>query len=449
MTFSNHGGTCTPERGARTVAVPATAGSPLPQAQGELQGIPTRVPAEPKSSRRGLRVCMIAYTFYAIDPRVRREAEALAKRGDLVDFICLQEGDQSAPRDYEGVRLYPLSVGRYQGQSTLLYLARYVSFFLRAFLRVSYLFCKKHYDLIQVHTMPDFLVFAALLPKLFGSRVILDVHDLMPELYMCKFKAGPDHWVIRLLTWIERRSIGFADRAFAVHEPHRQALVAHGNPKSKLGVLLNVPDPRIFQRQRPAREDGKFRMIYHGTVARRHGLEVALKAVRSVRASIPNLEFLVIGRGDDLERIRNLAQEWQLGDCVRFLQAMPAEQLPSYLRQADLGIVPILYDSFTRYMLPLKLLEYVGMGIPCIVSDTETIRAYFEDDMVRFCRPGDEQALAAAILQLYQDPALRTRLVTGANRFNAAFNWEQEREHYFAMVDSLLLQPQHVSQPTP
>ena len=74
--------------------------------------------------------------------------------------------------------------------------------------------------------------------------------------------------------------------------------------------------------------DGKFRLIYHGTVARRHGLEVALKAVRLVSGSIPNLEFLVIGEGDDLGRIKNLAEEMELGDCVRFLGTMPADQLP-------------------------------------------------------------------------------------------------------------------------
>ena len=83
---------------------------------------------------------------------------------------------------------------------------------------MSFLFFRKRYDIIQVHTMPDFLVFAALVPKLFGAKVILDVHDLMPELYMCKFRAGPRHFIIRLITWVERRSIGFAHQAIAVHD---------------------------------------------------------------------------------------------------------------------------------------------------------------------------------------------------------------------------------------
>ena len=384
------------------------------------------------------KICMIAYTFYSRDPRVRREAEALAGRGDSVDFICLKEAGKTVPRDYDGVHLYPLSAGRYQGDSTLLYLAKYASFFLRASFLVSFLFMRKRYDIIQIHTMPDFLVFTAFIPKLFGAKVILDVHDLMPELYMCKFRSGPRHFIVRLITWIERRSIAYADKAISVHIPHRDALVGHGNAEQKFAVLLNVPDTRIFHRNGGREADGKFRLIYHGTVARRHGLEVALRAVSNVKRSIPNLEFLVIGGGDDLGRIKKIAAEMDLGDCVRFLGTMPTEELPQYLRRADLGVVPILYDPFTRYMLPLKLLEYVGMGIPCIVSETETIRAYFSDEMVRFSKPGDERELADGILELYRDPDQRARQVAEAARFNASFNWEQQKKNYFEVVDSLL-----------
>ena len=381
---------------------------------------------------------MIAYTYYASDPRVRREAEALAGRGDTVDFICLREQQEPMRLDYDGVRLHPLATSRYQGRSVLRYIGIYISFFIRSFFFVSRLYFKNRYDIVQVHTMPDFLVFAAAVPKLFGAKVILDVHDLMPELYTCKFGSGSRHWFVRVITWIERRSVNFAHRAIAVHVPHRDALVSHGNSLKKISVLLNVPDSRIFRRNGDHRSDDKFRLIYHGTVARRHGLEIALKAVHSIRAGIPNLEFLVIGRGDDLERVKKLAVDMGLMGCVRFVGAMPTHELPRHLVQADVGLVPILYDPFTRYMLPLKLLEYVGMGIPCIVSETETIRAYFSDDMVRYCKPGDERELAAAILELHQDADRRKQLVANASRFNTSYNWDQQRENYFELVDSLL-----------
>jgi len=384
------------------------------------------------------KICMIAYTLYPSDPRVRREAEALVKRGDTVDFICLQEATVSERQNYKGVQLFPLPVGRYQGTSTFSYVAKYASFLFRSGLLVTRLFFEKRYDIIQVHTMPDALVFASLMPRLFGARVILDVHDLMPELYMCKFASGPNQAVVRMITWIERLSIRFAHKAIAVHDPHLEALVAHGVPRDKLTVVMNVPDPLLFQRNAEPRSDQKFRLIYHGTVARRHGLEVALKAVRSVKDLITNLEFQIIGRGDDLERISRLAEEMDLGECVRFLQPMPTHDLARYLTQADIGIVPILYDPFTRYMLPLKLMEYVRMQVPCIVSETETIRCYFDDDMVRFFKPGDAHELSTSILDLYRNPHVRSRLAANASRFDQAYNWEQQKRRYFKVVDSLL-----------
>jgi len=381
---------------------------------------------------------MIAYTFYQSDPRVRREAEALAARGDTIDFISIQDSKQGPLTELMGVRLYPLSVGRYQGASTFRYLLKYINFFVKSSVLVTYLFSKKRYDIIHVHTMPDFLVFAALIPKMFGAKVILDVHDLMPELYICKFKK-PDNFMIRLITWVERRSIAFADRALAVHIPHQNALVGHGNPASKFSVLMNVPDPRIFERSLdPAlRTDNKFRLIYHGTVAKRHGLEIALQAVDSIKAKIPELEFLIIGHGDDFLRIKGLVQTMGLEKCVRFQDRVAVEELPGYLRLADVGIIPILYDEFTRYMLPLKLMEYVRLGIPAICSRTETIESYFDDSMVYYVKSGDAGGLADAILQLYQNGDKRKELVANSSRFNSEFNWDTQKKSYFELVDSL------------
>ncbi len=390
------------------------------------------------------KICMIAYTFYHSDPRVRREAEALVSRGDRVDFICVTDPKNPGTDAPMGVKLHPLSVGRYQGGSTFRYLLIYLSFLIRSSFLVTRLHLKHRYDIVHVHTMPDFLVFAALFPKLLGAKVILDVHDLMPELYTCKFGKS-DNWVVRIITWIERLSIRFADRAIGVSIPHRNALVEHGNPLSKFSVIMNVPDPRIFSESCASGRtpDGKFRLIYHGTVARRHGLEIALRAVASIRKQIPELEFLVIGHGDDMERIKNLAPELGLADCVKFQGRVPVDQLPAWIKNADLGVIPLIYDEFTRFMLPLKLLEYVHLGIPAIVTRTETIQTYFDDSMVRFTPSGDVAAVAKAILDLYQNPRSRSELCENASRFNQRYNWQAQKQELFTLVDSLLdVQPQ-------
>ncbi len=387
------------------------------------------------------RICMLAFTHYSTDSRVRREAEALTARGDEVDFICLKEPGNEHVRDYHGVHLYPIGVGRYRGRSTALYLASYVSFFVCGFFLMTYLFLRKRYHIVQVHTMPDFMVFTALIPKLFGARVILDVHDLVPELYSCKFGIDMSHPLIRLLTWIERRSIAFAHRAIAVHIPHRDLLVRHGNPRDKFAVVLNVPDPRIFEIKEGSErvEDGVFRLIYHGTIAKRHGLEVAIEAVALARQHIPGLEFEILGDGDNRDSLVRLVEELGLSGCVGFSDGRVAlEDLPARIRRADVGVVPIIHDAFTQYMLPVKLMEYVHLGVPVIATDSDTIKSYLDDTMICYVPSGDVKELATQIRALHDDPGKRKSLADNAGRFSNTMTWESQRSEYYGLIDGLL-----------
>lgn len=388
-----------------------------------------------------VRVCMVAYTHYQTDSRVRREAEALVERGDAVDFICLDDGNGKNPEFSQGVRLIKIPTGRYRGSDAKMYLVSYLQFFLIASIKLAHLQSKNSYQVIQVHTMPDFMVFVAIIPKLLGAKVLIDVHDLMPELYQSKFGFTEAHLFIRLITWIERLSIGFANRAIAVHKPHLEALCRHGNPTEKFAVLHNLTDMKIFAREtdRQTSSASNFELIYHGTVSKRHGLEVAIRAVSALQGNIEGLKLRIIGDGDDISRITELVQELSLRNLVEISKGMiPLDELVCYIRNADVGVVPILYDDFTKYMLPVKLLEYVAVGKPVICSRTETIEAYFDDSMVEYFSSGNVTELAASILSLYRNPDRRRELVENANKFNQTFNWDKQKLDYYELIDGLL-----------
>jgi len=386
------------------------------------------------------RICMVAFTDYTTDTRIRREAEALADRGDAVDMICLREEGKEKVRMCRGVRLFQVSKGRYRGSSTLTYLVKYVEFFLLASVWLALSHLRKPYHVIQVHTLPDFMVFVAIIPKLLGAKVILDVHDLMPELYQTKFGLDQSHWLLRFIIWVERSSIGFAHRAIAVHRPHLDVLVNRGNPAEKFITLLNVPDPRMVSGRVEADPvtDGSFRLIYHGTVAKRNGLGVALQALSSVREEIKQLNFQIVGVGEDIPHLIELAGELDLTDCVSIHEGwVPIEELVPVLLGADVGVVPILNDEFTKYMLPVKLLEYVALRIPVICSRTETIEAYFDDSMVAYVEPGNADDLAEKIMDLYRNPGKRKMLAANADRFNRDYNWEEMKQRYYELIDDL------------
>jgi glycosyltransferase involved in cell wall biosynthesis len=385
------------------------------------------------------RICMLAFTDYPVDTRVRREAEALVQRGDEVDFVCLRTPSLGDRRSLNGVRLHPVMRFAYaDGARPQDYLRRYITFQLAALALITRMHVRRPFDVVHVNTMPDSLVFSAIGAKLLGAKVILDVHDLMPELYSSKFGLGDRHWVIRLLKAIERRSIGFADRAMAVHLPHLDALVGHGNPREKFTVLMNVPDPSLFRLRRAPPPASPFTMIYHGTVGSRHGLDIAVRAAALARATLPDLELRIVGDGDFFPQVRAVVEELGVQDVVRLDQGfVPMEQLLPTIRDASVGLVPILDDPFTRYMLPVKLLEYVALGIPVIVSDTPTIRSHFDDGMVCFAAPGDPADLARKMIEM-RDPARQARVAAAASRFTAEHTWEQERTRYLSLVDSLV-----------
>jgi glycosyltransferase involved in cell wall biosynthesis len=381
---------------------------------------------------------MVAFTNYSVDSRVRREAEALAERGDRVDVISLRPPGDDARKQLNDVTIYQVRVPRYRGTSIISYAVQYAAFFLAASSLLSFLHVRRRYDVVQIHTMPDFMVFTAALPKRLGAKIILDVHDLMPELYESKFHLLDSHRLVRFLKWVEKRSISFADVALAVHEPHRDALVDHGNSRDHLKIVLNAPDQLFKERDHLPSRDDRFKLVYHGTISPRHGLDVAVRAAAIASPQIDGFQFLILGVGDDVPRIRHLVTELNLNRIVDIRgDTVPLDDLIQEIGDADAGVVPILNDSFTRYMLPQKLLDYVALGIPVICSDTETIRHYFDDSMAAFFTPGDEHELAERLLELSRKPILRRDLARNASSFFSENSWESQKLRYRAIVDSL------------
>jgi glycosyltransferase involved in cell wall biosynthesis len=410
---------------------------------------------------------MFAYTEYMTDPRVRREAQALAARGDQVDFLCLRQPpltDQTFPNRWftvEGVHVCQLPFKKYQGTNQIAYLMSYMFFTFLGFWWITGLWLRKHYQLIQVHTMPDFLVFAAIIPRIFGCKVILDMHDLTSDLYSVKFRSKwmkPLIWGLRLQ---ERMSIGVANHVLTVHEPYRQVLIARGVRPKKVSVLMNAPDDRIFSME--TRATGKlnampaegaappFTLVYHGTIVARYGLDVMLRAVAIIRDRhlVDPIRLVIYGKGDDLARLRGISTQLGLDDIVYFHgKHVPTEQLPAMLTQADLAVVPNLKNPFTDYVLPTKLMEYAALGVPAVMARTMVVREYFDDEMVAYFEPGDAEELARQIVALAHDPARRRLMARIAHqRFTQQYGWPQMKRSYYDLVDSLCHRRSSVRQP--
>ncbi len=386
---------------------------------------------------------MIAHTYYEEDPRVRREAEALVDRGRPVDVIALRLVGDSPTATIKGVRVTRLDVQRHQGAGLLTYLREYLSFLLRASWAATRAHRRRRYRVVQVHSLPDFLVFAALPLKMVGVKVILDLHEAMPEFFRTRFPAVRSPLVHRLLLLQERLSIAFADRVFAVNELMADRLLGLGTPPDKLTIVPNAPnlslfDPTGFPR-RGFREDGTLRIVYTGALTPTYELDTALDAVARLVVDRPDLDPRIdlYGRGDSEPGLREQAALLGITDRVTFHGRIPLEEVPAAVAAADVGIAPTRLDDFTRVSLSTKVFEYGAMGKPVVASRLPLVERTFSADAVATYPSGDGAALAATIARLADEPLEReSRVVKTANRVRE-LGWDREADRYAAIVDRL------------
>lgn len=381
---------------------------------------------------------MVVYARYPLgETRVQREAEALVDAGYEVDVVCLRGDGEPARERYRGVEVHRLPMNLDKRS-----LARQFSNYLRFTARAGVFLAKRHrsrpYSSVQVHNLPDFLVFSAIVPKLRGVPVLLDLHDLMPEFFAGRFTGRGSPWLARAIALQERLACRFADHVITVSDHWRQTLIRRGVRPERCSVVMNVADERIFSPVPSPPHEG-FELIYHGTLTRRYGLDLAIEAVGELREEIPGLRLTIIGRGDDLPALTELRERLALGDVVDLrTELVLAEDLPPLLARADVGIVPYRDDVFTDGLLPTKLMEYAVMGMPCIAARTTAIEEVFRDTMVEFFEPGDAEDLARCIRLLHDDPQRREALAAGSRTFTERSNWAELGPRYVAQVRELI-----------
>jgi len=387
------------------------------------------------------RYCMVVHAHYPIrEPRVEREAECLAKNNYTVDVLCLRHPFEPATETIGNVNIRRLPLKRYKGKGVIVQFFEYLYFFILTFFHLA--LTSDSYDVVHVHNLPDFLVFSALIPRLRGAKIVLDLHDLMPEFYLSRFKKGSTRSGLnRLLEWQEKLSCRFAHHVITVSEPWRQTLIERSTSADKVSVVMNVVGERFKKgavdlKKTPSNEC--FHIFYHGTLAKRYGLDLALEAMAKVHLKIPRLQFTIHGRGVYLDELRTLVDNLSLNDVVNFsTEFIPTEDLPNLIASAHVGLIPYRQDIFTDGILPTKLMEYTALGVPAIVARTSAVEAYFDDTMVEYFTPENVDEMAAAIYRLYQNPVRLLELAKKADKFNHQYNWSTQAQNLIELANRL------------
>jgi glycosyltransferase involved in cell wall biosynthesis len=381
---------------------------------------------------------MLAYTFYETDNRVRRYAEALAKRGDQVDAIALAREGQPSFELIQGVRVYRIQKRVIDEKGPANYLIKLLLFFFRSawLLTVSHL--REPYRIIHVHSVPDFEVFAAIIPRLMGARVILDIHDIVPEFYASKFKVGKRSLIFRLLVYVERLSIAYSSHVIISNHLWYKTITRRSVSSEKCTTIINYPDLSIFRRRpHPTPPNGEFVMCYPGTLNWHQGLDLAIDAVALLRDRAPNLRFLIVGDGPEREKLRSIIRKRHLEDRVFLRGFVSMEQVAEIMATTDLGVVPKRKNSFGNEAFSTKIMEFMAMNVPVVVSKTLIDEYYFSEQMVQFFDSDSAEDLSVKILDLMQNPARRAALCKCSSKFIACNNWDVKKNEYLELVDRM------------
>jgi len=385
-----------------------------------------------------MKICMLSYSFYESDTRLLQYTSALVERGDQVDVVALRPKNATRFEVLDGVNVFRIQSRTVNERGRFGYLLRILSFLVLSTFVLGRKHFSRRYDVIHVHSVPDFLVFAAILPKLFGARIILDIHDILPEFYASKFGAKSTSIVFELMVLVEKLSIAFADHVIVANHLWQDRLLSRSVTRGKCTTVLNYAAPRIFCRSLKSHKNGKFLITYPGSLNPHQGVDIAMRAFARVAQEMPNAEFHIYGEGPCKPSLLRLKEELGLASKILIHDFLPTSEMAQIMASSDLAVVPKRASSvFGNEAMSTKTTEFMLLGVPLVMSRTQVDTFYYNESMVKFFESENEAELADCMLLLWRDPRLRAQLVANASRYVEQNDWREKKHDYLRLVDAL------------
>src|SRR5881394_1600594 len=366
-----------------------------------------------------------------LDRRVWQESRALRDAGYQVVVICPQmRGYTQAEEKAEGIQIYRHWISGEAGG--------FIGFFreyataLWGETRLAWRAWRRHrFKVIHLCNPPDLLFLVAWPFKLFGVRVIYDVHDLWPEMFEAKFgKRGIFYWFVRLA---ERLNYACADVVLATNESVKQVAMARGRKSS--GKVFTVrtapqiaaagvpPDPNL-------KKGKKYLVGYIGVMGNADGVNYLVETAGHIvhKLGRRDVRFLVMGIGPEYDKLVQLRDRLRLQEFVDLPGRVSNEFLFSALQTIDLGVACDPINSYNDHCTMNKTLEYMAFGKPQVMFDTKEDRAS-AGEAASYVAENSAEKMGEALVGLLDDPVARARMgQIGAHRTKVEVNWEKSVE---------------------
>lgn len=408
----------------------------VPEAIELLRRVPMRR-ASRQRAQAAPRVAVVRHCRdYELD--VRREAEALVAAGVRCEVLYLGRRGSPWVETVDGVTLRRVPGLKSRGGSAR-YLVEYASFVVAAGSLLGLLHLRHRYQAVQANTMPDLVVYAALVPKLTGAPVVAFMQEPVPELAQ-SLGAGPR--TVRLLAAAEQRALRFADRSVTVTGALRQRYVERGADPQRIHVVHNGPDPAHLCLPAPAGgptgERDRLVVLCHGTIEERYGHLTLIDGLAIAAEAVPGLHLVVTGRGSQTQAMLDRVAERGVADRFDYEGWVSEVRLAELLRLADVGVVAQLSSPYADLVHTNKMYDYWIAGLPVIASRLASTAADFDEDTLAYFEPGDPADLARQLIRLARFPDVRAELARAGQRAYTRVGWAVERERYLDVYRQLL-----------
>lgn len=377
------------------------------------------------------------------DRRVWQECTSLTAAGWDVEVICPrgQGRDTESEAVVDDVRIhrYPLTAAT-GGPSG--YLAEYGNA-LRHTVRLARAIARRRrIDVVHLCNPPDLLFPVATMLRRQGARVVFDQHDLVPELYLSRFRPKKDslYWAMRGMEYLTYRT---ADVVLATNESYRSVATGRGRvAPEKAFVVRSAPVVERFRQvaAEPELAKGKRHLLaYLGVMGPQDGVDHAVRALHALGERRDDWHAVFIGAGDALPDVQALATSLGLGeDRVTFTGRVPDADVLRYLSSAAVGLAPDPYNPLNDVSTMNKIMEYMAMGLPLVSFDLTEARVSAGDAAV-YATPNDESEFAGLVSDLLDDPDRRAEMGRiGQERVSGALSWTESEKRLLEAYEYVL-----------
>jgi len=372
-----------------------------------------------------MNISVILHAYYLDDTRVIRHCEWLSKNGKTVTVFCLNKGGESKEDVVNGVVIKRAPVSRSKSKTKLSYLVEYFLFFFFSFYQSTKALIVDKPDLYIINNMPNALVFTALIPRVFGVPVLLDVHDLMPELCEIVF-SGKESFLKKVLLLEERLSFNFATHLMTVSKPVVRLLSTRC--KKKFHITHNSPSN--FSENNNELE-GAPKIVFHGNIHERYGIQRILEPLNNLAANGCSFVFHIHGKGPYVNELNHLIKDH---NYIKFHGEFVPHEVPNILQGAALGVIMNYPNRSNDFALPVKMLEYIANNVAVICPKLPVIQEYFTEDSVFYFN--DNSDLQSVIELALSNEQLRRDKAKVAFQKYTEIAWENEKHDYLTFIEA-------------